>query len=131
MARRQQMLTKWIDEHRGLARFHMMVATGVLSALIIGLGAVGAYEAVEAASENEWRLTLDDLERLEAMVDRHSLEEGTLPDDLEEVVGCTPVDPWGTPYVYERRGETGYVVYSLGSDREQGTIEDVYLAGRK
>ena len=116
---------------RGLARFHMMVATGVLSAAIVAAGAYAGYGAIEMQTENEWRTTLDDLEHLEVLVDRHAAEAGALPGDLEEVIGCTPVDPWGTPYMYERRGEVGYVVYSLGSDREAGTIEDVYLAGRQ
>ncbi len=31
----------------------------------------------------------------------------------------TPIDPWGSPYVYER-GQSGFTLFSLGADGQEG-----------
>ena len=39
-----------------------------------------------------------------------------------------PVDPWGNPYQYKRPGlhnPSGYDLYSLGKDGEEGTDDDI------
>jgi general secretion pathway protein G len=42
--------------------------------------------------------------------------------------GSMPEDPWGHPYVYVypgRKNPTGYDLYSLGADGQDGTADDI------
>lgn len=121
-------MSNGLHKNRGLARFHMMMATGVLSAVIVGFGAYALDSTVETNSENEWRTTVDELYLLHEMVDEYHHVHGELPETLATILDDrVPIDPWGNPYRYERRGDAAFTVYSLGSDGEPDTIEDVHL----
>ena len=113
---------------RGFARVHMMLATGVLSALLIGAGAWALYTQLDLENDNEWRTTVEELQLLNDLVLDYRSAHGQTPESLEDVTeGRTPVDPWGNPYVYERHNDSAFTVYSLGCDGQKDTIEDVHL----
>ena len=128
MKRRDGRMKEWFTKSRGLARVQMVVATGLLSAAIVGAGFYALYSTAETSNENEWRTTVEQLQLLHEMVRDYREACGSLPPNLEAVTGGkTPVDPWGNPYVYRQRGDVAFAVYSLGIDGEEGTIEDVHL----
>jgi hypothetical protein len=63
----------------------------------------------------------------------HWMEFGRLPESLDQLFGPdaplgegeVDTDPWGGRYLYERHGDDGYVLRSLGADgEERGTGED-------
>ncbi len=39
--------------------------------------------------------------------------------------GATSADPWGSPHVYEVRGERDFTIVSKGEDGVQGTADDL------
>jgi hypothetical protein len=62
-------------------------------------------------------------------IERFRLKHGRIPEDLNElvpeVVGKLPCDPVnGLPLRYERRGEGGYLLYSIGwNERDYGGVQ--------
>jgi general secretion pathway protein G len=56
---------------------------------------------------------------LEALVTKPSGFPEPKNYDPDGYVKKVPVDPWGSPYVYERT-EDGYLLFSLGADGEEG-----------
>ncbi len=115
---------------RGLALVHMMIATGITSALIVGAGLYVAYQSVGHTGENPWRTTVEELDELHHQVLEYRRVHCRLPPSLAALSGATPQDPWGNPYVYRPRNDGTFMIYSLGSDGTPGTIEDVHLNAR-
>ena len=92
-------------------------------------------EAVETQfAEAQLREARVELSSLDAMVQQHMLMHSTSgsPDELEELTGGrAPItrellaDPWGTSYVYRKKGARDYELFSAGPDGQEGTEDDV------
>ena len=62
-----------------------------------------------------------------------------LPEDLDNleeeenglgpVTDQVPADPWDNPYEYSSNNDGTFVLYSLGSDGQSGTDDDIYPEG--
>ncbi|MEQ8289961.1 MAG: prepilin-type cleavage/methylation domain-containing protein [Gammaproteobacteria bacterium] len=107
--------------------------------LIAGLATVtfspAALKMMESAQINE---TEGEITDLIADIDKFIKDNGRLPDDLVEVFGEVPLDPWGNPYQYlnfdtvtgngkKRKDKnlvpinTDYDFYSMGPDGKTAT----------
>ncbi len=107
--------------------------------LIAGLAIVtfspAALKMMESAQINE---TEGEITDLIADIDKFIKDNGRLPDDLVEVFGEVPLDPWGNPYQYlnfdtvtgngkKRKDKnlvpinTDYDFYSMGPDGKTAT----------
>ena len=63
------------------------------------------------------------------------MKKGSFPSDLKKLVeGEAPymeggeealVDPWGSEYKYEKKGNKNIVIISAGGDQEFGTDDDI------
>jgi general secretion pathway protein G len=77
-------------------------------------------------------------------LDAYEVDNGSYPKSLQDLViqpsdapnwrgpylktMDIPLDPWGSPYVYEypgRHNPSGYDLYSLGPDKREGTDDDI------
>ncbi|MDJ0973547.1 MAG: type II secretion system protein GspG [Planctomycetota bacterium] len=60
---------------------------------------------------------------LDSLTEGGDMDSGKaiIPDGAWRV----PVDPWGSPYEYERLAEGGFSVRSLGPDGERYTVDDL------
>ena len=81
---------------------------------------------------SEEHVALLDQARLALALEVHVARHGGLPETLEDLdddlIPSAPVDPFtGEPYVYERVGETGFALRSVGPDGEddRGADDDV------
>ena len=65
----------------------------------------------------------------------YKMKKGSFPSDLKKLVeGEDPymeggeealVDPWGSEYKYEKKGNKNIVIISAGGDQEFGTDDDI------
>src|SRR6185437_12507398 len=79
---------------------------------------------------------------IKTAIDRYEVENGTYPKSLQDLItrpndaknwggpylDDLPKDPWGNPYVYVfpgRNNASGYDLYSLGPDGQDGTADDI------
>ncbi|MCL4693744.1 MAG: hypothetical protein KJ060_14685 [Candidatus Hydrogenedentes bacterium] len=82
--------------------------------------------ATGRAYDAEWRIrTQFDIARAAIAVERYRLASGVLPDTLQQLVpnylAEVPMDyyaEFNEPLGYRRLGDTSYVVYSIGQDRQ-------------
>lgn len=107
--------------------------------LIAGLAIItfspAALKMMESAQINEAEGEITDFI---ADIDKFIKDNGRLPDDLVEVFGEVPLDPWGNPYLYlnfdnvtgagQKRKDknlvpinTDYDLYSMGPDGKTAT----------
>ena len=111
----------------------VVVIIGILAAVAIPnlSGKVGQAQANAAKSS---------IRAIEGAIDMYEVENGRLPDSLQNLVtkGSEPnwsgpylkkaealKDPWGMDYQYTKTGETTYTVISAGPDKSFGTADDV------
>jgi len=79
---------------------------------------------------------------IKTALDRYEVENGVYPKTLQDLVtrpndaknwsgpylDAIPQDPWGQPYVYVypgRNNTSGYDLYSIGRDGQDGTADDI------
>jgi general secretion pathway protein G len=79
---------------------------------------------------------------IKTALDRYEVENGVYPKSLQDLVtrpndaknwsgpylDAIPQDPWGQPYVYVypgRNNSSGYDLYSIGRDGQDGTADDI------
>lgn len=116
-------------QHRAFTVIEIAV-TVIIAGLIVMTFAPAALKMMETAQINE---TEDEITELIAEIDKFISDNGRLPDDLVEVFGEVPLDPWGNPYQYlnfdnvtgngQKRKDknlvpinTDYDFYSMGPD---------------
>lgn len=116
-------------QHRAFTVIEVAV-TVIIAGLIVMTFAPAALKMMETAQINE---TEDEITELIAEIDKFISDNGRLPDDLVEVFGEVPLDPWGNPYQYlnfdnvtgngQKRKDknlvpinTDYDFYSMGPD---------------
>ena len=99
----------------------IMLLTGIAGILIQRNRADPNYE------ENVTRRTLKDNTR---GIDAYISQQGKAPSDLLAVaqIGIRLTDAWGAKLIYQRCGDEGYVIYSVGKNGvdDGGTGDDVF-----
>lgn len=84
------------------------------------------FQQIEMASKlfyNDYGRYPESLQELLTPPADISTMSGTTPKSYIEVKGALN-DPWGTPYIYEVRDDTIYLL-SYGKDRQQGGTDDI------
>lgn len=105
---------------------------GILATVVaVNLGGHGERARIRAARAS--------IAAISTAVDMYEIDTGRIPSSLQNLIsgsgepnwngpyirGGLPVDPWGTPFSLERRGDSGYVVRSAGPDMQMGTDDDI------
>ncbi len=85
-------------------------------------------------SEQRPAEALVEIQQLAGLIDTYRIINGRLPEHLDELLEPSPVpavahriprDPWGSSYIYERRGGSDYLLRSPGPDRVANTPDDL------
>lgn len=101
---------------------------GILLGMIVGMGSFARRKALESHAKSE-------LGHLAKLLDDYRANYGSYPATgsagWSEVTNKMPqgfnvVDPWGFAYIYERATPLSFKLYSRGSDKLQGTGDDLY-----
>lgn len=104
----------------------------VLTIIASIMGLVG-YSVMGVSVKADVKTATLQIRKLSEAVATQQLSNGNrqLPDSLDELAaGSSPLldsipnDPWGKPYIYERR-DSAFVIYSAGPDGVEGTEDDV------
>jgi len=118
---------------RGMTLVEIMIVITIMASI---MGVVGYYvfgTLNQAQSENA-RLGI---QKLNGIVQSYYLmnSPNELPDNLDALTeGQNPLvkdksklnDPWGNKYIYEKKGNQNFVIYSAGPDGANGTQDDVH-----
>ena len=142
-------------ERRGESETRVGMVLGIVSTCLGILGLVfavlvigGIFTITSAVAHDPERFGFDvprvdgrearatrDLDRLALAIDGYRLQKKALPTSLESLteridgvppaLDRVPIDPWGSPYAYVRRGPASYGLSSSGPDRIAGTDDDV------
>ena len=123
--------TKRLKRPHGMTLVEIMIVITIMASVA---GVVG-YFVFGALDNANNRTAQMEISQLESMVEQYYMmtTPNQLPDNLEQLTeGNTPLteevpdDPWGNPYVYDRRGQRDFEIYSAGADGVEGTELDVY-----
>lgn len=117
----------------------------LLVVIIIGiLVSLVAPRLAGRSEEARIQATKADIEGgLSLALDLYEVDNGRFPGGLQDLITASgsatnwkgpylkkglPKDPWGSPYVYQYPGThnpSGYDLYSLGADKQEGTADDI------
>jgi len=111
---------------------------GILAALVIPKIVGRGDEARRNAAKSDIK------GGIKATLGMYEVDTGSYPKSLDDLIQqpsdvknwhgpyfdppTIPVDPWGHPYVYiypGRHNTTGYDLYSMGADGQDGTADDI------
>ncbi|MCB1045260.1 MAG: type II secretion system major pseudopilin GspG [Acidobacteria bacterium] len=114
-----------------------MMAVVVIIGIVAAMLAVNVIGRVPVAKQ---KVALQDLRTLEQAIALYRMDTGSIPPELADLVNAPqekgdwngpylprmPVDPWGSPYRYDRSIGAGrdYQVWTYGADRKEGGVED-------
>jgi general secretion pathway protein G len=111
---------------------------GILAALVIP-------KIVGRGEEARIKAAISDVNGgIKSTLGMYEVDNGTYPKNLQDLIQqpsdarnwhgpyfdppSVPIDPWGHPYVYVYPGHhntTGYDLYSIGPDGQDGTADDI------
>jgi len=125
--------------NRGFTLVEMLLVVtiiGILAALVIPkIAGTGERARITAAQA-------DIKGGIKTALDRYEVENGQYPKSLQDLItrpndsknwagpylDAIPVDPWQHPYSYSypgRNNASGYDLYSMGPDGQDGTADDI------
>ncbi len=111
----------------------MIVLTIIAS--IMGIVGFYAFGATVSAGVQEARI---EIKQLSNMVETRYLASSprSLPSSLDELAEGAdrlteevPKDPWGSDYIYTKKGNRDFSIHSAGPDGIEGNEDDVYETG--
>jgi len=121
-------------DKQGFTLIEMLVVLAimvVLMALVIGAGRYAKQSSLRAKARA-------DIEKLHNAINEYRIDYGSLPQDIKKntlapwlknekltYTNDIPIDPWNTPYQYERGSGYGYALYSCGADGLPRTADDI------
>jgi general secretion pathway protein G len=125
--------------NRGFTLVEMLLVVtiiGILAALVIPKIAGTSERARVTAAESDIK------GGIKTALDRYEVENGSYPKSLQDLItrpndsknwtgpylDAIPQDPWQHTYVYVypgRNNTTGYDLYSMGPDGQDGTSDDI------
>lgn len=117
---------------RGMTLVEIMIVITIMASVMAVVG-VFVFGALDRANERTARMEIGQLNQ---MVQNFYLTTtpNRVPNTLEELTeGPAPLaeriprDPWGNDYVYIRRSNRDYEIFSPGPDGVEGTDDDVRL----
>jgi general secretion pathway protein G len=118
-------LWRSLGARAGMTLVEIMVVITILG-LIIGVVGVSVVSYLKDA---EIGVAKAQIKNLKTAVQRYRQKNNVYPNGLEEVAtymedNKIPKDPWGEAYIYQQRDD-GFVLYSKGPDKQDGTEDDV------
>lgn len=114
----------------------VLVILGTLAAIVVPKFAGRTEQARITAAQSQ-------ISTFGTALDAFEVDNGYYPKTLQDLVvqpadapnwkgpylkNEIPLDPWGSPYVYEcpgRHSISGYDLYSIGPDKREGTDDDI------
>ena len=104
----------------------------VVAGLVVGVASVAKRKARVSRTKAH-------LQQVHVAIQEYQLATSVFPDNLGDIVGRlpqtvmintnasphVPMDAWGRDFVYEKRNEGAYTVYSQGA-KESITADDIY-----
>ncbi len=115
----------------------VLVILGTLAAIVVPKFAGRTEQARITAAQSQ-------IATFGTALDAFEVDNGFYPKSLQDLIvqpsdapnwrgpylksTDIPLDPWGSPYVYEypgRHNPSGYDLYSLGPDKREGTEDDI------
>lgn len=115
----------------------VLVILGTLAAIVVPKFAGRSEQARITAAQSQ-------IATFGTALDAYEVDNGSYPKSLQDLViqpsdaqnwrgpylktTDIPLDPWGSPYVYEypgRRNPSGYDLYSVGPDKRENTEDDI------
>lgn len=119
---------------KGMTLVEIMIVITIMASI---MGVVGYYVfgTLNQAKTKNARLGI---QKLNGIVESYYLmnSPNKLPESLDELTqGPNPLikeksklnDPWGNRYIYEKKGNQNFEIYSVGPDGSQGTEDDVFV----
>jgi general secretion pathway protein G len=122
---------------RGFTLMEMILVLAIISTL---LGLV-IFKMVNVTEDANITKAKADIKAMETNLLRYKTRNGRLPTQAEGLEIMTTkgasqlvkpegiIDPWAHPYQYRNPGKvntSGYDVYSMGPDGQDGTADDIY-----
>jgi general secretion pathway protein G len=137
----QTLSTFKLRKKRGFTLVEILLVVtiiGILAALVIP-------KIVGRGDDARRNAALSDIKGgIKTTLGMYEVDTGSYPKSLDDLVAqpadvkgwkgpyfdppAVPVDPWGHPYVYVypgRHNTTGYDLYSMGADAQDGTQDDI------
>lgn len=121
---------------RGFTLIELMVVMVILGGLvgIVGLNVLGAGRRADLETAGIQMATLGGAVKMWTVTHRRLPERLDQLVEVDPAIGeplieALPLDPWDTPYEYERSGGTRFRILSAGPDRMHGTEDDLEWPG--
>lgn len=94
-------IAKWRDGElpsgkKGFTLIELVLVLAIVAALV-ALGSVVLTSVFDRARNNQ---TITDIYLIENLILRYELDDGGLPDSLDDTEAADMRDPWGNPYQY-------------------------------
>lgn len=128
------------NKRKGFTLIELLIVMVILG-LLASLVAPTMFSKVDSSKRNT---AVTQMQMLSTSLDAYRLDVGRYPERLEELLRSDapnwdgpylprelPLDPWNTPYVYQRTSNGQYQLKSLGADsREGGESDDADIIHR-
>ncbi|HMQ11428.1 MAG TPA: type II secretion system protein GspG [Oligoflexia bacterium] len=133
---------KLYKKNSGFSLVELMAAV-VIIALLSGLAGLGVSKMLKSS---RIKAAQSEITTFSSALDIYDMECGGYPDTLQGLIekpssGCPgfpeggflnkkqiKLDPWGKEYQYEKNGvnnASGFDLWSMGPDKEDGTVDDI------
>ena len=125
-------MVEGLKNARGMTLVEIMIVITIMASVMAVVG-IFVFGALDRATERTARMEIGQLNQ---MVQTFYLTTtpNRVPNTLQELtegpaplVERLPVDPWGNDYVYVRRSNRDFEIFSVGADGIEGTEDDIRM----
>ena len=117
---------------RGMTLVEIMIVITIMAAI---MGVVG-YNVIGTMNEGNTQIAETEIDKLRGTLNTYYMmqQPNRYPDTLDELTaGANPLlkgdsklkDPWGNRYIYKKRNNQQFELYSAGPDGSPNTEDDI------